>query len=748
MINFIDWGELIEGIPDELANSQLSGLLRACEEHSDFRVVELRRVSTTPPHVGIVVDACDGTIAPQNSVGILPRERLCLSYQPGASTPAEVRALRSDFPDVLHLNGVDEHEPASLCLYESWSFEERRWTSQRHLARILWWLRRTSDGTLHAQDQGLEQLFYDTGYVVVLPAEFSGQPSDELGAIHLAEIERAGQRTYLIASCAKPGKHGSLIQPLVVDLPPISNQPVQRAAQTLGELDAQFRRLGSALEPHLSQAIKRQSRVLNGEAALSGALLLLLRVPRIRDKEVERVDVRGFLLIDGFEEVGIKLGALFRPQPGKPAFAVDDIVIGALKSDQSKEWRSVTIAMVDPRSMPSRMHARVMSGIDEEGAAFAGLLAGVGSLGSALADTWARGGWGRWTFIDPDDVSPHNLIRHRARSGEVGFSKAHVVQAQSTHALGQGRDNFSAICARANDLSNPDVENALKAAELLIDASTTIEVPRDWSELDLPRSASAFFTFSGLSAVLLVEDRERQVRLSSLEAQYYRAIITQEWGESHLETPGRVRVGTGCRDHSLVLPYELVQLHAAQISRRLRRAVAHAEASIQVWTLDDTSGAMKAVSVPAYATRSRQFGEWSVRWDDGLIVKMRAMRKVKLPAETGGILVGAIDQKLRTITVVDACDAPADSQEEAHSFVRGTEGGQAYVARCERLTAGMVGYVGEWHSHPQGHSAKPSATDIVLLGTLAMRLHGDGIPALMVIVSEEDFGVSLGTTIS
>lgn len=748
MVGFVDWGEKIERVPDELANPQLLALIRACEEHPDFQIVELRRVTGKQPYVGIVVEACDGTIAPRNSVGILPRERLCLSYQTGASTPAEVRALRSDFPDVLHLNGVDEHEPASLCLYESWSFEERRWTAQRHLARILWWLRCSSDGTLHAQDQSLEQLFYDTGYVVVLPVEFNSQSAEALGPIQLAEIERAGQKTYLIASRAKVVTHRSSIQPLVVDVPPISNQPVQHAARTLGELDDQLRRLGSELESHLSQAIKGLARVLNGEAVSSGPLLLLLRVPRIRDSKVERFDVRGFLVADGFEATGIKLGALFRPQPGKAAYAIDEIALGVSNLEPKMEWRSVAVAMVDPRLMPSRMHARAMSGIDDEGADFAGVLAGVGSLGSALADMWARGGWGRWTYIDHDEVSPHNLVRHHARSGEVGFPKAHVVQAQSAHALGRGCDGFSAICAKANDLTGAEVENALVTADLLVDASTTIEVPRDWSELDLPRSASVFFTFSGSSAVLLVEDRARQVRLSSLEAQYYRAILTQEWGESHLERPGRVRVGAGCRDHSLVLSYELVLLHAAQLSRRLRKAVSDAQGSIQVWTLDDASGGITAVSVPVYATRSRQLGEWSVRWDDGLLAKMRAMRSVKLPSETGGILVGVIDQKLRTITVVDACEAPADSQEEAHSFVRGTEGGQAYVSRCERLTAGMVEYIGEWHSHPQGHSAKPSATDILLLGTLTMRLHRDGIPVLMVIVTAEDFGVSLGTTAS
>lgn len=747
MANFIDWGESIEEVPKELENPQLIDIVRACEEHPDFKLVELRLIPTQPPHVGVVVDVCDGTVAPQNPVGILPRERLCLSFRPEALIPAEVRALRSDFPDVIHLNGVIQGEPASLCLYESWSFEERRWTAQRHLARILWWLRGASDGTLHAQEQGVEQLFYDTGYVVVLPANFSCQEVAELGGLHLAKIEREGQRTYLIASQGQGvGDPKSRIQPVVIDVPPVSNQPIQRAPRTLGDLDDQLRSLGSALEPHLSDAIKRQSKVVNGGLAVNGGVLLLLRVPRMRDGEIERVDVRGFLLLDGFEEVGIQLGVLFRPQPGKPAFAVADIGFGIPNSnqDQSEAWRSLEIYMVDPRPLPSAALARALSGIEDMGAAFAGVLAGVGSLGSAMADTWVRGGWGRWTFIDPDEVSPHNLIRHRAHAPEVGFPKARVVQARSAHALGHGPEQASSICARANDLSNPGVRSALESADLLVDASTTIEVPRDWSELELPRSASVFLTFSGMSAVLLVEDENRQTRLSSLEAQYYRAVLTQQWGESHLDEPGSVRIGVGCRDHSVVLSYELVQLHAMQLARHLRKAVGKPHASINIWMLDDATGEVAAESVPVYSATSRQFGDWSVRLDDGLVFKMRKMREAKLPSETGGILVGVIDQKLRTITVVDASPAPMDSCGEAHSFVRGADGGRAYVARCERLTAGMVGYIGEWHSHPDGYSSRPSKIDVALLKTLTLRLRCDGIPALMVIVSENEIGISLG----
>lgn len=744
MVAFIDWGERIESIPEKLANPKLLDILRACEVHADFKVVELLLIHTTPPQAGIVVDASDGTIEPKNDVGIMPRERLCISYCPDAHVPAEVRALRADFPDVVHLNGVETGAPASLCLYEDWGFEERRWTPERHLGRILWWLRETSRGTLHAQDQALEQLFYATDHTVVLPAEFRDQSAEDLGALHFAQVERQDKRLYLIASTIKPDVRASSFQPLMVDLPAVENPPIQRAPRSLGELTDQLARAGSALQPNFDAALKRQFRSSADGNSVDGSLLLILRIPRTRGGVVERIDVRGFLACETFENVGIRMGALFRPDPNGSAFVVDDLSIGGATAPPDDRWRLTPIDLVDLRHMPSREFARTISGVPQEGAEFAGVLAGVGSLGSAMADIWGREGWGRWTFIDPDEVAPHNLVRHILTSGAVGFPKAQCVREHVTHSLGHARKDASAICSRASDMANSEVVAALEGAALLVDASTTIEVPRDWSERALPRSASVFFTHSGMSAVLLIEDLEQQIRLSALEAQYYRAIITEPWGEEHLQRPDELRIGAGCRDHSVVLAYELVKLHAAQLARRLRKGTECASAAIQVWTLDDATGGISVASVPVHHMNSIDRVGWSVRWDEGLREKLGAMRKAGLPSETGGIVVGVIDQKLRTITMVDASPAPADSHAEATGFIRGTEGSQDYVSRCARLTGGMVDYIGEWHSHPAGHSASPSSTDVVLLATLTERLAADGVPVLMVIVSEGDLSVSLG----
>lgn len=742
MVQFATWGERIESVPEQLATPQLLGLLRACREHLDFKVVELRQINGAPPYAGIVVEAGDGTVEPHNDVGILPRERLCLAFRPGETTPAEVRALRADFPDVVHLNAVNAGEAASLCLYEDWAFEERRWTPQRHLARILWWLRCTADGTLHAQDQSLEQLFYATGQTVVLPAEFEERTADELGTIYCRQVQRP-DKLYLVATTAKPDTEAAGIQPLVVDVSPVANLPIQRAPWTLDELDTYLARMGVDFHAPFEAAFKRQFRLSSKGEGVDGQMLLIVRIPRTRNGQIERLDCRGFLIAEKFEEVGIKLGALCRPVPGGPASIVDDLAIGGAALAPETAWRSIAVGLVELRHMPSRKFARTLSGLPQDDADFAGVLAGVGSLGSGLVDIWAREGWGRWTFIDPDDVAPHNLVRHAATSGAIGFPKVEWARAHVAHTLGHDREGSVAIAAPANELGRSDVGDAIRNAKLLVDASTTIAVPHDWSENDVPRSASLFFTYSGLSAVLLLEDQERQVRLSSLEAQYYRAILSSAWGEGHLHKPSQLRVGAGCRDHSVVLAHELVKLHAAQLARRLRKAVASTSGAIQVWTLDDKTGAISAFSMEVHSVKSITHGDWRVYWDTGLEAKLYAMRKACLPDETGGVLLGVIDQKLHTIAIVDASDAPPDSSADATSFVRG-EGAEDVVSHGENLTGGMVSYVGEWHSHPAGHSSDPSSTDVVLLATLASRLAADGIPALMVIVSEEGVGVSLG----
>jgi hypothetical protein len=58
----------------------------------------------------------------------------------------------------------------------------------------------------------------------------------------------------------------------------------------------------------------------------------------------------------------------------------------------------------------------------------------------------------------------------------------------------------------------------------------------------------------------------------------------------------------------------------------------------------------------------------------------------------------------------------------------------------------MDGYIGEWHSHPPGHSASPSRHDIEQLIHLALGMFDDGLPAIQLIVGEHDIQALQETT--
>jgi len=77
-----------------------------------------------------------------------------------------------------------------------------------------------------------------------------------------------------------------------------------------------------------------------------------------------------------------------------------------------------------------------------------------------------------------------------------------------------------------------------------------------------------------------------------------------------------------------------------------------------------------------------------------------------------------------------------DSLSDSSSFTRGFQGLEKQIQTSQTLTANIVSYIGEWHSHPPGISSKPSSQDIKLLNYLAETLISDGLPGVMLIVGE------------
>jgi len=105
--------------------------------------------------------------------------------------------------------------------------------------------------------------------------------------------------------------------------------------------------------------------------------------------------------------------------------------------------------------------------------------------------------------------------------------------------------------------------------------------------------------------------------------------------------------------------------------------------------------------------------------------------------ETGGILLGYHDQNIKATVIVEVMPAPADSQSSPAHFKRGVQGVLEAVQEAMRRTAGVVGYIGEWHSHPPGHGADPSPDDLYQLAYLALGMSHEGLPAVSIIVGAD-----------
>lgn len=739
MIEYFELGKRLDSSGRDSLYPQTTSLLTACENHPYITVRELRfSEQNSNRSEYLIIDAADGTVTSGNQAHVRRKERLAIEINPRFNLPILVHALRKDFPVLSHQHAGEPNSPRILCLYEtSWSAVERNWTPERFLERIFWWLRESAEQRLHREDQPLEQLFYLSPYQLILPANHLDYNYATNHKLSLQMVSKGRPITLR----AVPEQENPGVKPfrlLTIAVPPVEASAVATYPDNLEKLEGQLNAWGSELLQSLTDAVY-EAIPDDGLRPTSGkgeGLLILLWIPRLRDGETERTDVMGYVVQSSFYELASALDIL-APKNERGIQHRARLLGGPI----STQWRQLPLLPVEIRSAMNAARARDISAVDADSASFHGILAGVGALGSALADIWIRIGWGRWTFIDPDQLLPHNLSRHIGVDCHVGFPKTQIIQhlAESIypHEPTPGAINKSILDEDDN------IANALNEARFVVDVSTTFEVPRTLAlRDDIPRTVSLFLTPSGQSSVMLMEDTDRKYRIDAIEGQYYRAILSREWGNTHLQhNYGDRWVGGGCRDISVRMSNECIHVHAGILSRQLRQTVLNDDARLCIWVSDEISGAVNAHEIDLHPIISVNTGEWVVRYDQGLAQKLEHTRLQALPNETGGAILGVTDFKNRTIILVDVLPEPTDSKSSSTSFVRGEAGQQEALDRVQQLTARVVDYVGDWHSHPQGYSAKASNEDDNLINKLHQKMSVDGLPSVMLIVAENDINI-------
>jgi len=727
---------------------------RAFAQHLEAGADPYSRILELRAGTGIEVVVFETEVSvPQggSKYNIEKRERLAVVFHAADERLPEVLALRTTFPRLPHQNLRDEEFPRSLCITDL-KYDElrRRWTPRLFVQLIRTWLERAALGHLHQDDQPLEPFFQGVPVPFLVPRDVFSR--DSVAPLHVRlvpggdespggafvataagemgdlRVEDGKKRTLALAIRTKPTEHGVIRQ-----------QP-----RTLEDLVLALDEIGFDLLAELRRKLRAwRDGSANFEAHLS-RLALILWIPKKRradDARPEAMD--SFALIAGKTvlEVGEDVGAWEIQTIGGVPQPAAIVLVGDGPANDNR-GANIPVSLLPVSFHFDRRMAATMSGGTPSEVHV--LVVGVGAIGSHVANNLARAGFGRLTLVDDDKLLPHNLSRHILGGSSVGLPKA---MALATELSSLFIEDGSSQAMPLNVLSRePDerekTDKAIKSSALVLDLSASVAVARFLAHADSDaRRVSAYINPSGTDLVMLAEDADRHRILHDLELQFYRALAEEDALSGHYESDGeRLRYGQGCRDVSVVLSNDRVALHGAIASSAIRAL--GPEAAITIWR-SGADGTVDRVDVAPSIVHRLILGNWTVALDELLVATLYRARSAKLPNETGGVLLGAHDLEHRTVHLTVGLPSPADSTEWPNLYIRGARDLSRKVAIYERRTDGMLGYVGEWHSHPSGSSSSPSTLDRQALANVAVELGADGLPALTLIVGDKDLTVLL-----
>lgn len=382
------------------------------------------------------------------------------------------------------------------------------------------------------------------------------------------------------------------------------------------------------------------------------------------------------------------------------------------------------------------------------------LVLGAGALGGPIAEHCVRAGVERLHLIDKGAIRPGILVRQPYADADIGYNKAEMLAAR----LSLIRTDLKVTGSRKNVLTG-----VLREPEQLLDFDLIVDATADIG------------VRVGLESARSVNRAEWPVTITALFGH------TAERGVAVISRPGAAGGGHDLLRRLAIDTSSKVQPGWAEIAAdlfpnppRTERFFPEPGCSAPTFTGSamDTVGlasAMFASALNGIATRpnARMLAVGcdldprvagvrprAIEWTDDLVlpdqtgeyevrISARALNEMRTEArrgrrvredgvETGGMLLGSLDDATQTVYVDSVSGPSPDSRLSRMYFDHGTEGTQDIIDAVRRTTADRVGFVGMWHTHPFG-PAFPSATDELGMSEIVAP-DGTGRRALMVIL--------------
>lgn len=678
------------------------------------------------------------------------------------SLPPQAYADRVDFPaeQLPHINVTEQAVPAHLCLHRGnmadWFAEH---SISDFVSRLRSWLRDAASGRLIREDDGFEPtriansigicVFDDerftafvrerwttaqsaSGSIFVasdLLKDFSSDFTKDAGFAVAANTPLSNIPTELV-------KKASRLHFLMVEGAPTMDRPIfaillwapqpavtryfGRVPKTFGE----FAEFAHTLNLPAEQAIQSYR---NQDLHIIGGIPIIIAIPR--PKKVlgteSTLEFLSFVIIASSDHIleDKKIA------PSAPVFALSH-----------------------RRPLTGRF-ARKLSAVPEVPSPRM-LLVGCGAEGSKIGLHLGRAGFTDIEFVDYADISPHNLVRHGLLTSSLGKNKAEALLEELTRLYhADGRKAFSSRKTSALRVFRD--RPSLEAFNIVIDATASAHVFDLLVRSDLPghlRVIRSELADNGRLGVMLTEGRGRTPRIDDLQTELFDLAIEDDglaaWlnrhrAESALQRgPALEEIGIGisCGSETMRLADDVISCHSSIFSIAIRDAIfkPHAEGTIHVSTVGSAPFrvACSSVAVKSPVIMGVKRCDWVVRLSWKAYSDLKAAHRAAGRNETGGLLIGLVHRKRKLIYVTRSLPPSSDSEGSPYAFKRGVKDYPDMLDRIHNRTGNMLGYVGEWHTHPRGAPAA-STTDLAALSAISATLSRAGLPAHILIVSPQ-----------
>ena len=374
------------------------------------------------------------------------------------------------------------------------------------------------------------------------------------------------------------------------------------------------------------------------------------------------------------------------------------------------------------------------------------IIAGCGALGSKIAMHLVRSGINNILFSDPDTMGEHNLSRHVLFDDSVNNNKASELESiTNLMYYHEGLKAGASHKGIKSVLEDVDIMSKRKP-DYLLDFTASKVVGNQLVNMEnRPTAISAAIYDNGRFGLLLCEGQGEGARLDDLMVTFFAQYKTDAFVSNYLmrekklseESATLLNVGLGCNSETFILADDIISLYASAMSIAIKDIFAgnHPDGGCWMYKCDD-DGSLTVYRIEMQPYYCFDAKTWKLRLSDQAFKDIVEQAEAAGRYETGGYLLGQCNLKTKTIHVIDTIKAPEDTIHRGDYLVLGKKGIRKKLSQVENRSGATFGYVGEWHSHPNGPN-EFSATDYEEFDKKAEEMMAKGVtkPILEMLVT-------------